>query len=175
MGLFLIPGFTSLRVWDKLERLPVVGGSLAKLVVAMRVYRRRVDVLLAALAMSLAIHSLYSCMVYCVAIGLQSPHPPLGSHFVVVPVSMAAGSLPVGGFEVVLSLLYRSISSAAVPETQGFVIALTYRILQITVASVGVIYYLSSRREVKELLHEAEAQAEETIPSDDSVATVKAS
>jgi len=170
--LLMIPGVTTSKTLDRLEHLPGLGGQLHKLVVAIRIYRRRVDRMLFAFVLSLGVHSLYAIMVYCVALGLQTPHPPLRSHFVIVPVSMVAGTLPVGAFELILDTLYRSVSSAKVLPSQGLVIALIYRVLQITVASVGVIYYLGGRREVKELLHEAEAVSktdiDEPLPSSGS-------
>jgi hypothetical protein len=154
---------TSSKTLDRLEHLPGLGGQLHKLVVAIRIYRRRLDQMLLAFALSLGIHSLYAFMVYFVAIGLQTPHPPLRSHFVIVPVSMVAGTLPVGAFELILDTLYRSVSSVNVLPSQGLVIALIYRVLQISVASVGMLFYLRGRREVKELLHEAEEVAETQI------------
>jgi len=40
---------------------------------------------------------------------------------------------------------------------QGFVVALGYRIATVLIAAVGVCYYLGSRQEVAEVMHEAEA------------------
>jgi uncharacterized protein (TIRG00374 family) len=169
IGLLMVPGVTTSKTLDRLEHLPGLGGQLHKLVVAIRIYRRRVDRMLIAFAMSLGMHSLYALMVYWVAIGLRTPHPPLGSHFVIVPVSMVAGTLPIGAFELILDMLYRSVSSVNVLPSQGLVIALIYRLLQISVASVGVVFYLMGRREVKELMHEAEEVAatdiDEPLPS----------
>jgi hypothetical protein len=102
-------------------------------------------------------------MVYMVAAGLQSPRPALGTHFVFVPLSMVAGALPIGTLEGVLDLLYRVFSSTAVPAGQGFAIALAYRILQMLVASIGVVLYFTGRQEVKELMHEAEASTEDEV------------
>jgi uncharacterized membrane protein YbhN (UPF0104 family) len=172
IGLLMIPGVTTSKTLDRLEHLPGLGGQLHKLVVAIRIYRRRSERMLFAFGMSLGIHSIYAIMVYCVALGLQAPHPPLRSHFVIVPVSMVAGTLPVGAFELILDTLYRAVSSAKVLPSQGLVIALIYRVLQISVASVGVVYYLAGRREVKELLHEAEEVSQtpidEPLPASDS-------
>ena len=39
---------------------------------------------------------------------------------------------------------------------QGFVIALTYRIITVVIAAIGFIYYLTSREEVAEILHEVD-------------------
>jgi uncharacterized membrane protein YbhN (UPF0104 family) len=161
LGLLLAPGFTQSKLWDALEHIPVVGKVLYKLVEAMRLYRRRVDRLAIVFAMSFAIHALYAMMVYLVGAGLQSPRPALGTHFVFVPLSMAAGALPIGTLEGVLDLLYRVFSNATIPEGQGFAIALAYRIIQVLVAGIGVAFYFTGRKEVKELIHEAEEATEE--------------
>ena len=46
------------------------------------------------------------------------------------------------------------------PGTQGFLIVLAYRLLQMCIALLGLYYYLAGRREVDELMHEAEEAAE---------------
>jgi hypothetical protein len=76
---------------------------------------------------------------------------------------MVAGALPIGAFEATLDGLYYVFSPAGVPASQGLLIALTYRVLQISVATIGVGYYLASRAEVKQLMderQEAELKAE---------------
>ena len=52
-----------------------------------------------------------------------------------------------------MKFLYDALASAPL---KGLVISLSYRIITVLVAAVGMGYYLSSRREVAEALHEAE-------------------
>jgi hypothetical protein len=42
------------------------------------------------------------------------------------------------------------------PSEQGFLIILAYRLVQMCIALLGLYYYLAGRREVDELLHDAE-------------------
>ena len=42
------------------------------------------------------------------------------------------------------------------PANMGLLIALAYRLCQISIATIGVGYWLAGRREVDELMHEAE-------------------
>lgn len=170
LGLLLMPGFTQSKLWDALEHIPVAGKVLHKLVGAMRLYRRRVDRLAIVFGMSFVIHALYAVMVYLVGAGLQSPRPALGTHFVFVPLAMAAGALPIGTLEGVLDLLYRVFSSATIPAGQGFAIALAYRIIQVLVAGIGVVFYFTGRKEVKEMMHEAEEAEEASVDSADQFA-----
>jgi hypothetical protein len=162
----LLPGVTESRLWDLLEHTPLVGAVLHKLVGAMRVYRRRVDVLVAAIGISLTIHLLYvsSVAVMATSIGIAPEHQPqFGSIFVIVPPSMIAGALPIGAFELTLNLLFRSISPAGAPANAGLLIALAYRIIQICISSIGVVYWLTSKSEVSEVIHEAQVAPTETL------------
>lgn len=155
----LLPGVTQSKLWDRLEHTPQVGPVLHKLVGAMRVYRQRLDVLLVTIGISLTIHSLYAAAVAVMAmsIGIAPEHqPPVGSMLVIVPPSMIAGALPIGAYELTLNLLFRSVSPAGAPQNAGLLIALAYRIIQISIASIGVGYWLTSRSEVGEIIHEAE-------------------
>jgi hypothetical protein len=153
-GLMLIPGATNLALWDRLEHVAGVGPILKRLVGAMRTYRQASGRLLIAVVMSFAVHTFYVAMVFLVGRGLCSPQPTLGTHFVFTPISMIAGALPIGAIEVTLNGLYYVFSPPGVPDYQGFLIALTYRLLQISVATIGVFYYLAGRQEVQQLMEE---------------------
>ena len=158
--LMLLPGVTESRLWDLLEHTPLVGPVLHKLVGAMRVYRRRVDVLVATIGISLTIHLLYcaSVVVMASSIGIAPEHrPAAASIFVITPPSMIAGALPIGAYELTLNLLFRSISPAGAPENAGLLIAMAYRIIQILISSIGAFYWFTSPSEVREVMHEAQA------------------
>jgi hypothetical protein len=168
----LIPAVTHSRLWDLLEHAPLVGGVLHKLVGAMRAYRRRIDLLLAAIGISLVVHSLYvtAIAIMTQSIGIDVAYQPkLGSIFVVVPPSMIAGALPIGFYEVTITLLFRAVSPPGAPENMGLLIALGYRISQIAIATIGVGYWLAGRREVGELMHEAE-ETPPTVALDEAAA-----
>jgi uncharacterized protein (TIRG00374 family) len=171
--MMLIPAVTHSRLWDRLEHAPVVGGVLHKLVGAMRTYQRRLDVLLLAVVASLGVHLLYvsAVVVMTMSIGIAPEHqPPTSSTFVIVPVSMIAGALPIGVYEVCITLMFRAVAPPGAPENMGLLIALGYRLIQICIASIGLMYWLTSRSEVKELMNEAEEQPPEDSPLDEPAA-----
>jgi uncharacterized protein (TIRG00374 family) len=158
-AVMLIPGMTQSRLWDRLEHTPVFGAILHKLVVAMRTYRSRLDLLVVAIGVSVLVHLSYimAIMLMTVSIGIPAEHrPPLGSIFVIVPPSMIAGALPIGFYEVAITLLFRAFSPPGAPQSMGLLIALGYRLIQISIATIGLGYWLAGRREVEELMHEAE-------------------
>ena len=157
----LIPAVTQSRLWDRLEQAPVIGPVLHKLVGAMRAYRRRLDLLAAAIGISLVVHVLYVLFVVIVSqgIGIAPKHrPPPGSIFVIVPPTMIAGALPIGFYEISVTILFHAISPPGAPENIGLLIALAYRLIQMSIASIGLGYWLVGRSEVRELMHEAQEQ-----------------
>jgi glycosyltransferase 2 family protein len=158
-----LPGVTESRLWDRLEHTPLVGTVLHKLVAAMRAYRQRFDVLLTAIAMSLCIHLLYvsSFVLMTMSVGISpSDQPPAASIFVIVPPSMIARALPIGVYEITITLLFRVIAPAGAPPNMGLLIALADRLIQVTLASIGVGFWLTSRTEVRDIMHEAEETPE---------------
>jgi uncharacterized protein (TIRG00374 family) len=173
----LIPGVTQSRLWDLLEHTPLVGLALHKMVGAMRAYRRRFDVLLAGIGISLVIHMLYVSAVVLMTMGIGIPpeHRPQPQHiFVIVPPTMIAGALPIGFYEISITLLFQAIAPPGAPEKMGLLIGLGYRIIQVLIASIGVAYWLTSRSEVREIVHEAEVTPPEDLASGDRVGSAEA-
>jgi uncharacterized membrane protein YbhN (UPF0104 family) len=170
LGVMWIPAVTQSRLWDRLEHAPLVGGVLHRLVGAMRTYRRRGSLLWAAIGVSLVVHLLYVAAVVLITLGIGLPpnqRPAVGSIFVIVPPSMIAGALPIGVYEVTITLLFRAASPPQAPPNVGLVIALAYRLIQISIATIGAGYWLAGRREVRALVAEAETElpADETLPA----------
>ena len=159
MIVMLIPAVTNSRWWDLLEHTPLLGRILHKLVGAMRAYRQRVDLILAAVVVSILVHTSYigAFALMTRSIGIPADaQPAVSSMFVIVPPSMVAGALPIGTLEVVFTLLFRAASPPTAAPATGLLIALIYRLLQISIASIGALQWIAGRGEVQALMHEAE-------------------
>jgi glycosyltransferase 2 family protein len=159
LAVMLIPAVTQSRLWDLLEHTPLFGPILHKLVAAMRAYRRRVDLMLVAIGVSIVVHLSYVTAIWLMtlSIGIAPEHrPSAGSIFVIVPPSMIAGALPIGFYEFTINVLMRAASPPEAPPNTGLLIALAYRLIQISIATIGIGYWLAGRSEVRELMHEAE-------------------
>jgi len=166
----LVPGFSNGRISEFLASLPKVGPTLNRLILAVRMYRQRKWILALTGVMSLGVHSLLALAVYSTAIGLftgtqtlAAPSP--AEHFVIVPLASLCGALPIspaglGTFELAIETLYRVIPAEDVRPGQGLVMALAYRIIQIAIVMIGVVYYWTSRQEVSRVIHEAEMEIE---------------
>ncbi|MCO6455556.1 MAG: flippase-like domain-containing protein [Pirellulaceae bacterium] len=163
LGILFLPGFTTAPFWDLLVHLPKIGPTLERLIGALRMYRRQPGLLLLVLLISLVTHAMFVMSIYMIARGLPGDEPTLATHFVIVPIANVAGAVPLPGgmgpFEYTLDMLYRGVSSAAVAPRQGFVIAMAFRVITLIIAMVGVVYYLTSRREVSQLLKDADPGA----------------
>lgn len=163
--LVLTPGFTQGAFSRFLRNLPRTGPIFAKLLGAVRMYRQKVAVLFWTTLMSVGVHLLGALGIYMTARGLGGNHPSLGHHFVIVPLGMVVGVLPLpmsglGAFEAVIEFFYLQMpAAAAMTKGQGLVVAFGYRIITVTIAIVGVFYYLASRREVADLLHSEEVDS----------------
>jgi uncharacterized membrane protein YbhN (UPF0104 family) len=159
LAVMLIPAVTKSRLWDRLEHAPVVGKILHKLVVAMRSYRSRWDLLAVAIGMSFVIHLAYVSAFVMMTKGMVTAveeQPAVGSLLIIVPPSMIAGALPIGSLEVIFTLLFRAASPPTAPPNMGLLIALAYRLIQICIATIGLGYWLAGRREVEEIMQEAD-------------------
>jgi glycosyltransferase 2 family protein len=113
------------------------------------------------LALGISVHTLLTFALYLAAVAILPDAPSLGSHFIIVPLSMVAGALPftpagLGTFEVAMDQLYLLVPVP--PCSDGILVAMAYRLMTIVIAMVGVGYYWTSRREVRQLLDEAEHQ-----------------
>ena len=143
---------------ERLSRTPKIGEFIADAFRAMQVYRRCRRAVAGALLITLLVHFFNVTGFYLIARSLPGHLPELAGHFVIIPLALVAGALPLpmaglGVFELAMDKLYLA---AASEKGRGLVVAIAYRVITILIASVGVGFYLGSRREVAKVLHEAE-------------------
>ena len=160
--MLLVPGFTDGRLSQFLSNLPKIGPTIGKLLVAVRIYRRKVGVLFWVTLLTVAVHALGTLGVYFCARGLIEDTPTLAEHFVIVPLAMVASALPLplmglGAVEAAFKVLYAQVPvSAKLGVGEVLRISVVFRVIQILNALVGGAVYLYSRRQVTELMHEAQ-------------------
>jgi uncharacterized protein (TIRG00374 family) len=165
LAVMLGPDLFVSRAIQACGRIPRVGRPLQSLLNAVRMYRRKPAALFFTSLMSVGVHCTFAVGLYLIACGLPGNHLSLADHFVVIPLSNVAGVLPLpaGPFEAVLDHLYSVVPTGgpAITPGQGLVVALAYRIVTLLIAAFGLPYYLGNRREMAEVMHEAE-ETEET-------------
>ena len=166
MAAVLIPDRSNGRMVRVLAGWRHVGPIFERLIGALQMYRRKTSVLLVAAMMSVGVHSLFSLGLFLIARGLYQDVLSLSLHFVISPLSAAMGVIPLamGPMEIVLNALYVNVEGSMMKPGHGLAVALCYRIITMLIAVVGVCYYLRSRREVAEVLHEAEEETDHGHP-----------
>jgi uncharacterized protein (TIRG00374 family) len=167
--MLFVPGFTRGKITQFLCSRRRIGPFFSQLIGAIRLYRSKPRVLAATVALSLVTHASLVLCVYLVAIGLPGGAPSLADHFLIVPLAMVASALPLplnglGAFEGVIDFLYRHCDTA-VTTHQGLLVALGYRVITIVIAAFSMAFYLGHRREVDEVVHEAELE-EDSMTAD---------
>ena len=160
----LLPGWERSWLMKTAYRIPKIGGVVQRLAKALRVYRGKRGMLALVAALSLAVHVVFAISLYLSAAAIFPQHPTVTDHFIIVPLSLTAGALPLapaglGTFEAAMKILYQVIPAQGGGD--GFLLALVYRLITIVIAAVGVVYYWLGRREVGELLREAEHEKEQ--------------
>jgi len=163
MALVVLPDFSRGKTTRWLGRVPKIGRPLLRLVDAVQMYRQRRMALAVASVMSVGVHSLFTLGIFLIAMGLYDRVPGLGIHFVLSPVSAATGVVPLalGPFEFMLDRLYIYApmpGAGTMALGQGLVVAFGYRIITVVIAAAGGCYYLGSRQEVAEVLHDAQQE-----------------
>jgi uncharacterized protein (TIRG00374 family) len=151
-------GARSRKLVSRLGSLPRIGPTLGQLRGAMSMYRSRPASLLAAAALSVIVQSMFAVGLYMFAAGLLpvATTPTLADHFLMVPLAMLTGIIPVpgglGAFEGALEFLYRWVPATAAPTGDGLVVALTFRLSTLVITGIGLVFYLASRKQVSDVL-----------------------
>ncbi|HUS38449.1 MAG: lysylphosphatidylglycerol synthase transmembrane domain-containing protein [Pirellulales bacterium] len=148
-------------VADWLCKPGFAGAFFQRVFEAARTYQRRRAVLLLALGMTFVVQFLNILAFSCIAHGLPDAAPSLGVHCFIIPLGLVSAALPLpmeglGAFETVVTYLYEYTSPDGRGTAKGVLVALGYRLLRITVALIGVGFYLASRREIDHMIHEVE-------------------
>lgn len=162
MGITLGPDLSTGRAGRLLDRIPRIGRPLKNLIYAVRMYNRKPMVLFLTSLMTAGVHVLFAIGCYFIACGLPGNHLSLADHLVVMPLSSAMGVIPlsVGPMEAAVDFFYKyvPVSGPPIPDGQGFVVALVYRLITLLIAALGSFYYFRNRREMADVIHEAEQE-----------------
>ncbi len=157
------PLATGKRVRGLADRLPAVGHTVTQLIDAAAIYRSRRGYVFAALGLAMLTHCLLILAFWCTSRGLPVYEPTLFQNASIVPPCLVAGALPLtpgglGTMELAIEFFYVMLGAQ---KGDGTIVALAYRAMTYVVAAIGACYYLTARKKIDTLLHEAEELAEE--------------
>lgn len=143
------------RIRSIIKPLPA-GRFMMSLVDVVALYRSRPAAMLSALVLSLGVVASLSVCVFCLARGLTSETPTLGQHFIITPISLIAGAVPlpmgIGSQELAMSLLYRWFSTETLNADYGLLVAIGYRLITFLLMGVGVGFYFWQGKESRDEL-----------------------
>jgi glycosyltransferase 2 family protein len=157
LGLMLFGG-VSARLSARVASLPKIGPTIGQLMAALALYRSRPATLVTAGVLSLIVQSMFAVGLYMFAAGLlpAATTPTLGEHFLMVPLAMLTGVVPVpgglGAFEGALEFLYRWVPATAAQTGDGLLVALAYRLMTLVITGIGLVFYMVSRKQVSAVL-----------------------
>lgn len=172
IGLLMTPWFTGPKVLELAGKVPVIGGTLVRLIDAAGAYRHRRRYLFAGILMGCCTHVLFVVAYWCIARGLPTQAPPLATMLMITPMTLAAGAIPVtpAGLGIAEGAAGQLFASAGYRRGDGVLVAIAYRAMTYVMVGVGAIYYLRARRSVDAAIHEAEEASD-----GDSTAAIAAS
>jgi uncharacterized protein (TIRG00374 family) len=169
IGFALIASFRGLTgEWlrRRVAKLRLSGKTILRLLDTIDVYREQKPTLLAAFCVSLAMALCFVTSFYMVARALPIQRPTWSQHLVIVPVAGLAGAIPLtpsglGIMEYAVQELYKVMPGGSeVRGNDGTLVGIGRRLNDIVVAVVGLVFYLRHRREVDEVIAEAEEAAD---------------
>ena len=143
----------------------LLGNVLSRIAPPLRMFHAHTFALTAAIVMSVGVQGLLAVSVYLIASGLYDSPPTLLEHIVIVPIGMLASALPItpagiGVFEVAIESLYRVVPRIET-DASGTLVALTFEIVKVVMAVIGMVFYWTANAEVRESLEAAELEAAE--------------
>jgi hypothetical protein len=161
----LVPSLSGARAKAWAGQVPIAGPTIARMLGAIHEYRTQKRVLIAAAAVSLSSNVAYVTSFYLVASGLLSQLPTYGEHFVIVPVANMVGAVPVtpvgfGTKEAAVDLMYQTMPGSRTGKGIGTMVTLGHRLTEMAGALLGLVFYVTHRKEVSEVYAEAEEVAE---------------
>ncbi len=119
-----------------LGRIPKVGPVILQISEAMLAYRRRALTLLGALVISVVVHGLYVSVLRLLGLGLVGDLVPTNVLMVVVPLALAAGTLPLtpGGIGVTEVAIDEILEWVGYADSGVLVVMLQFRVIQAVLA-----------------------------------------
>ncbi|MDG2013679.1 MAG: lysylphosphatidylglycerol synthase transmembrane domain-containing protein [Pirellulaceae bacterium] len=152
--LFFTPRFHKTKLYKRVVKIKSIGSLFARLVSVVLAYRRHSGAVVTAFGLSLLVNVGFALSLYGVASGLFTDNPSLADHFVITPIAMVANAVPlpggIGGMEAAVAFLYQAFSENQ-EASHGFIVALGFRIILLSIAGIGLIFYLCDKKELKAL------------------------
>ncbi len=165
--LMFVEQFTGRWLTGRVETVPFFGKICARLLGVVQIYRQRKGMLLVAMVLSAMMAFCSITTFFSISRGLLLEAPTWTEHAVIVPIAGVVGAVPItpngfGTMELAVEKLYEEIAGDKIDKGDGTMVALGRRITDIAVALIGLVFYFGRRREVQEVIAEAEETGDRT-------------
>ncbi|MCH2114352.1 MAG: flippase-like domain-containing protein [Pirellulales bacterium] len=142
--------------------IPLADSTCTRLIDSLVVYRDRRGFILGAFFLALVTHSLLVTSFWCIGQGLPVGRLTFLQNTSIVPIALVTGAVPgmpggLGVMEGALAYLYTTVDAA---QSDGAIVAFTYRAMTYVVAAIGACYYFTARKKVESMMHDAESLAD---------------
>lgn len=171
VSLMLVPAFTHSKLMHWLTTWKFIGKIVKELMDSVSLYQGKPQVVFAAALLGMLGHAGFlTCFYFCAqAIHQGQMIPGLIDHIVGLPLPEAISSaVPtpggIGALEGAVALVYKQHQYAIMPDSteeqlsaafsNGLLTALGYRLITYVTGAVGIVYYLSSRKEMNQAMHQ---------------------
>jgi hypothetical protein len=150
------------RVARVLERLPLAGRIGAEIIRAFALYRDRWRAMGLAVLLAVIGHVGFVLSYYysSLAVLSEEPTPSPGDHYMIIPVGMVVQAIPMtpagnlGVSEGAFEYLYGLLGCAGL---KGMLTSMAQRIVALSVALLGLIFYIPLRANVRRIMREQES------------------
>ncbi len=141
--LIVIVGHRVPVLW--MNRIPIVGHTLHRVIHACMVFQGRPRLVVELLGASLLVHCSFTIACSLISNSLYAETPTVAEHFMAIPPAMAAATLPltpggVGVQEMAIDSLFKELPDLPA-EFSGLIVASVLRGLLICVSLIGAVYY----------------------------------
>lgn len=145
------------------DGLPIVGHTLTRMIDAMATYHQRRGYVFAGLGLAMITHTLLILALWFTNMALPVYPLTLLQNASIVPACLLAATLPLtpgglGTTEYAFDYFYTMLGAS---QGEGAIVAFAYRAMTYAFAAVGACYYVTARKKIDTLLHDAEELAEE--------------
>ena len=164
--LMFVPGIAQANWAKRIYQVPKIGGVFEKALGSFVAYRRRIHVLFVSIGLSVLVHGCFTISYFLIAHGLSSEAnlPSFLSHFVIVPMTNVANAIPLpaglGASEAMIDYLYVAYGNREIGAGFGLVVQLCARVMQMLIASLGVVFYFARKKEIEEVIRESDSSEE---------------
>ena len=130
-----------------INRIPIIGHALHRVVHACMIFQGKPRLVLELLGSSLMVHCCFTIACALISNSLYAHAPTLAEHFMTIPPAMAAATLPltpggVGVQEMAIDNLFRELPNLPTAFS-GLIVASVFRGLLLVVALIGAVYYFA--------------------------------